>query len=544
MLLFYKCVIHCSMNMIKFIKNKCDCSKKQAGECFKNRISCLLLTLVSGLLPLILYLHLTVQNRALLPFWSDFVNPVCLGVLCSGIFLMCRRLFQNNLLAVLLSQLLTLFFYTYRSYNSFVLDRLTQGVTTLYLALFALFAVILILCFRKWRFELSYRGNILFPCVIFLLFLFQCISFLNLLSQQISEVDERFVHSAKVSSSLPSPNIYWIHCDGLLGIRSFQKYFHDSQDSFRNELRAKSFFIYDSAYLTANCSTKVAVTALMNPEFYDRFLIHHVQPERKDSWEFKNENLLAFYRLVANQFYRSFESKAYSVAVVPYDPWTNSYVGKLSSMEEYKDIYLKLKHLWIFGHLAVRMPGALFFWKDESPEILSVDYEKCPEADKEFLDRNLPYVHAIQNLPIPDHPTLTIIKCFAAHVPYAYDENGKLLNTFPDHSDPEDYKAQHLLTTRVLLWTVENILEKDPDAVIVLQADHGLHCTTERQFREYFGEKCNPQELWNQVFSAVRIPRKFRNGNEKYMAQTPLNIVRYLINSFVGPGNCSYIKPE
>lgn len=532
------------MKIIGLIRNQCNCSKTQAGERFENRISSLLLTLVSGLIPLILYLHLTVQNRTLLPFWVDFINPVCIGLFCIGIFLTGRRLFQNNLLAALLSQFPTLFFYTYRSYNSLVLDRLTRGVSTLYLALFALFGVILILCFRKWKFESSYRGNIFFSCVVFLLFLFQCVSFLNLHFQQNSCVDERFVHSPKVSSSLPSPNIYWIHCDGLLGIRSFQKYFHDSQDSFRNELRAKSFFIYDSAYLTANCSTKVAVTALMNPEFYDRFLIHHVQPERKDSWEFKNENLLAFYRLVANQFYRSFESKAYSVAVVPYDPWTNSYVGKLSSMEEYKDIYLKLKHLWIFGHLAVRMPGALFFWKDESPEILSVDYEKCPEADKEFLDRNLPYVHAIQNLPIPDHPTLTIIKCFAAHVPYAYDENGKLLNTFPDHSDPEDYKAQHLLTTRVLLWTVENILEKDPDAVIVLQADHGLHCTTERQFREYFGEKCNPQELWNQVFSAVRIPKKFRNGDEKYMARTPLNIVRYLINSFVGPGNCSYINPQ
>ena len=157
--------------MIKFIKNKCDCSKKQAGERFENRISCLFLTLVSGLIPLILYLHLTVQNRALLPFWSDFVNPVCIGVLCSGIFLTGRWLFRNNLLAVLLSQLLTLFFYTYRFYNSLVLDRLTQGVTTLYLVLFALCGVILILCFRKWRFELSRRGNILFSCVIFLLFL-------------------------------------------------------------------------------------------------------------------------------------------------------------------------------------------------------------------------------------------------------------------------------------------------------------------------------------------------------------------------------------
>ena len=532
------------MNMIKFIKNKCDCSKKQAGERFENRISCLLLTLVSGLIPLILYLHLTVQNRALLPFWSDFVNPVCIGVLCSGIFLTGRWLFQNNLLAVLLSQLLTLFFYTYRFYNSLVLHCLTVGVTTLYLILFTLFGVILILCFRKWRFELSHKGSVFVACAIFLLFLFQCASFLNLHFQQNSCVDERFVHSPKVSSSLPSPNIYWIHCDGFLGIHSFQKYFHDSQDSFRNELRKKSFFIYDSAYLTASCSTKVAVTALMNPEFYDRFLIHHVQPERKDSWRFKNENLLAFYRLVANQFYLAFEKKRFQVVTQPKDCWSFSYIERFSSMNEYYDVYLQTKSVDIFGYIARWMPNSFFVKNKEYLKTFSVDRNNCPDVDEDYIQNNLPYIHAIQNLPIPDHPTLTIIKCFAAHVPYAYDETGKLLNTFPDYSDPEDYKGQHLLTTRVLLWTVENILEKDPDAVIVLQADHGLHCTTERQFREYFGEKCNPHELWNQVFSAVRIPKKFRNGEEKYMAQTPLNIVRYLINSFVGPGNCSYIKPE
>ena len=232
------------MKIIGLIRNQCNCSKTQAGERFENRISSLLLTLVSGLIPLILYLHLTVQNRTLLPFWVDFINPVCIGLFCIGIFLTGRWLFQNNLLAALLSQFPTLFFYTYRSYNSLVLDRLTRGVSTLYLALFALFGVILILCFRKWKFESSYRGNIFFSCVVFLLFLFQCVSFLNLHFQQNSCVDERFVHSPKVSSSLPSPNIYWIHCDGFLGIHSFQKYFHDSQDSFRNELRKKSFFIY------------------------------------------------------------------------------------------------------------------------------------------------------------------------------------------------------------------------------------------------------------------------------------------------------------
>ena len=70
-----------------------------------------------------------------------------------------------------------------------------------------------------------------------------------------------------------------------------------------------------------------------------------------------------------------------------------------------------------------------------------------------------------------------------------------------------------------------------------------IRVTAEEAMR-FNPQDCNPDDLWNQVFSAVRVPPRFRNGTEAYMAQSPLNIVRYLINSFVGEGNCSYITPE
>lgn len=70
--------------------------------------------------------------------------------------------------------------------------------------------------------------------------------------------------------------------------------------------------------------------------------------------------------------------------------------------------------------------------------------------------------------------------------------------------------------------------------MIVLQADHGLHGTGEGLIKETFGEDAIAAELWNQVFSAVRVPEQYQNGEERYAYENPLNISRYLVNRFIG----------
>ena len=87
------------------------------------------------------------------------------------------------------------------------------------------------------------------------------------------------------------------------------------------------------------------------------------------------------------------------------------------------------------------------------------------------------------------------------------------------------------------------ILEVDPDAVIVIQADHGLHGNTEEDFKKAFGPDADPIELWNSTMSAIRVPEKFRTGEEHYAMENPLNISRYLVNSFVGR-NYDYLEGE
>lgn len=501
------------------------------------------LFLSSLLIPVIIYMHMTIRNGFLLPLFMDMINPLLLEILSTGIFLLSCRCFHNGVLAFLHSQLPTIFFFTYRFYNKLVLNVLEVGVTTCYLLLFLILGGIMFICFRKWKWNLNRTGEILIFCTIMLLFLFQCVYLLHLNFQRKPFIDRQYIQTPKISPNLPSPNIYWVHCDGLLGRNSFRKYFKDSQESFCRELQKRSFFIYDSARLNSNCSTISAVAALMNPEYYDKALASSLLPGRNEQWLFIHEDQLAFYRLVANQFYRSFEKKGYQVTVIPKDLWSASYVEIYSSMEEYYCSRLELKNFEIFGYISRWMPSSLLYqkWENIAETIPPV---KLPEITEEYVEKNFAYFHAVHHLPVPQKPSLTVIKCFSAHVPYIYDQKGDLISSLSDNSNPADYAAQHFLTTRILLWTVEKILEKDPDALIVLQADHGLHCSTRKQLLDFFGEDCNPDDLWNQVFSAVRVPLRFRNGTEAYMAQSPLNIVRYLINSFVGEGNCSYITPE
>ena len=74
-----------------------------------------------------------------------------------------------------------------------------------------------------------------------------------------------------------------------------------------------------------------------------------------------------------------------------------------------------------------------------------------------------------------------------------------------------------------------------------LQADHGLHGCKEIALKEAFGEDAVAAELWNQVFSAIRVPDQYKNGEEHYAYENPLNISRYLVNSFVGR-NYKYLE--
>jgi hypothetical protein len=140
-------------------------------------------------------------------------------------------------------------------------------------------------------------------------------------------------------------------------------------------------------------------------------------------------------------------------------------------------------------------------------------------------------------------PKLLIIHDTKAHDPFRYDEYGKSIKRKEkEYTDPHNYPPQHYFTAKIVISYIDYILNKDSDAVIVLQSDHGLHHgDVRRQLLSKYGKSDEDVRLMqNQTISAVRIPEKFGVIDQPI---EPLNITRFLVNQYVG-GNYTLLSPD
>lgn len=100
------------------------------------------------------------------------------------------------------------------------------------------------------------------------------------------------------------------------------------------------------------------------------------------------------------------------------------------------------------------------------------------------------------------------------------------------HDRLDLYPLAYEYSNEVMFNMIDLILEHNPNAIIVIQADHGMHLHgTQRQLlAEGFTEE-EVAHIQNSVLSAVRIPEQYGGLDEPL---DPRNITRELVNRFVG----------
>ena len=143
-------------------------------------------------------------------------------------------------------------------------------------------------------------------------------------------------------------------------------------------------------------------------------------------------------------------------------------------------------------------------------------------------------------------PRFTLVDFSMAHNPFYFDESGNFIEEGADN--PKRYPAHHAFSAKTLLKLLDLIFEHDPNPVIVLQADHGLHGLptqmTEKEISDFFS--CAIEQvpaLWHHTMSAIRLPLEHMTQEAKQILSDPLNISRYLVNNFVGE-NYDYIPRQ
>lgn len=461
--------------------------------------------------------------------------------------------------------------YTYKLINSLIQDN-SADLHVIFLLLFLMLLLSILVLIQALLRKTNSKVVCSFICVMLsFLFVYNASHAIYLHLQFKSNSQITYKTSFVVNESLSTPNVYWFHCDGMMGFDAIEEYFGDPQIKLTKDLKNRGFVINREARFAAGNSTMIAVPTLMSPTFYDNTLYQDLCnnnfPDQKQLSDARSHLELV----------KAFSSRGYATGTVSYlsspifYPNTNTFFAVESpsepnriihyddnpekatkffvSMAEANQLLYLLSDLSAVSAISPMIQKKLYslqeyFWKWEilPPTDIALNY--MPN----YIIRTSPYTYTAQKgfvdgvFNIMDMPTprFSILNFSFAHFPFLINENGE--EEIFDNNSIINYLPQHEYCAAFLINVIDAILEKDPDAVIVLQADHGIHNASyvDSIVKELSIPESDITLIQHSVMSAVRIPSKYGDLKEPL---NPLNISRYLVNQYVGE-NYSYLNPD
>ena len=373
-----------------------------------------------------------------------------------------------------------------------------------------------------------------------------------------------------VDDSLDHPNIYWIHAESMVDETVLEKYWGEDTFGFTEKLEERGFYVNHEAYLTGTLSgyTTYALSSMFLPTFYDSVksgeisTVNHgvAQEALENNHEFINAFDAAGYDTVSvlgssgSKYVRSPSQMMYfygssaihgiqnSLEIVPLDRVCYFDIEQESGFVSYSAQPISV----LFNVLHVKDKLTDYYDKEHSG-VIDGNYVSYEEKSSLLPIDDWLTVRSYSNLisslgyviDTLESPGLLLVYPDLAHISYIHKEDGSLI---PSTVDVSMYHGQYIFSEKIILYWVEMILESDPNAIIIIQGDHGPHSGNFEGYTEFFhGDSSS--EYYGHVLSAVRIPEQYQTEDYPEAIQNPRNIVRYLINSYVGE-NYEYIPWE
>jgi len=434
-----------------------------------------------------------------------------------------------------------------------------------------------------------------------LLFAFNFIPAMSIAAKgQIAKGDEKpyeLKYEFNVNNELPRPNIYWLHMDGMVGFSAFEQYFGDSQTEFKSTLNELGFVINEDAEISGGM-TVTSVAGLFSPTFFDSWL--SAEYERNADLIRMNEVLVKAAEqgfMMHDDIYRDAELLK-ALSDIGYKITGNKQAIKYSSVsdivndggkitlisEEWRDIENSFANILEFKDFMMEASVLKLLKKDinfcfekirpERPasstepiprytEDVAKYIEKYSVHDSDSARKMKSQIRAAKYATDMEGPYFFYFNDMIAHCKnykqsigrvFELDENGNKIDLESVGNDSiyelkTYFPPQYRYSVKQLMAKVDVIIENDPDAVIVIQGDHGIHGLGPVG-TDYFDEKTfekqgysfeDMQNLNRNVISAVRIPEKYGKLSRPL---EPMDIARYIVNNFVGEDNYDYLCYE
>ena len=434
---------------------------------------------------------------------------------------------------------------------------------------FISFIIVLIFIVKKFiKFTLdNIVGLISFITIILFSFTF-INSLYNVFYLIVKSKDYTYEIDFKTDNTKNKPNIYWIHCDGMMNLNDMKKYFKVDLNYLGNYFDNNNYFYNNDAKLVAGHSTIRSLAALFNPDYYDNFYKDYLMDlEKVYLKEKKNTNFIVNYyeleeKRLNNELFQALGEQGYeTIAIADYSPYSALYTDKFYDFYYYSDDGIgfhtpkeELRYINMENNSKFRLNSYIYFNHTRllfyntilyplMENINYLDYNSLNYDDMNFDD--YPYTKmtkywnskaifkSIEDSYDNNKSQFTFIDYKLAHFPLFFTKYGDLLKK-EDGYNLSYYVGNYIYAFNILTEMLDYIKTVDEDAVIIVQADHGIHVYEDWDLMNQLNiNEIGLQEVRNSVINAVYVPYKYRNGDEDVLNE-PLNISRYIVNNFVG----------
>lgn len=286
----------------------------------------------------------------------------------------------------------------------------------------------------------------------------------------------------KAKKSDCKPDVFYIILDQMAGRDGLKEYLQYDDDWFYSELEKRGFYLSKKS-LSNYPITRLSLASSLNMSYLDKY--QTASGSDKKNWTMMNKLARD------NQTARLFKRQGYHYVLVDsgFAASNNSNITDEIKSGTFSDFF---SERILRSTIVSLFPGA-------------------EEAIMSFArNRILNQFDYLQKMEKCNTPKFVFTHILSPHEPYLFNANGEPVY-FPggrcDHQWTTEtrkaYLAQVEFIQKKTLATIDVMLAKNPDAIFVLQGDHGTHCS------DYVSEHSPSDNLLNERYSilnAYKVP--------------------------------------
>ena len=323
------------------------------------------------------------------------------------------------------------------------------------------------------------------------------------------------------------PNIYFIICDAYPRADYLQEYFDYDNAPFLEQLRARGFYVADRSRSNYG-NTLPSLASTLNLEFLDADIF--------DLENFK-KNYVRLVSLVRDSVVlRTLRAHGYEYVALPSGMFPTMMVG--ADRFIYPGNFDAGEQLELSETSPTRAtrPGAIGLTEYQQALVDMTPIRSIlNRIDQLWWYQIVPFsLDRLASLRRQGRPMFVFAHLLAPHVPHAYDRDGNFVETFPPFK--EGWRTVTDFLNARLLQVVDEILEQEPNSVILIQGDHGCNSSTPDAQNQYVlpweGDWRDYVRNRSANLNACYYPDRLYEGL-LYPEITSINTFRVLFNKYL-----------